>query len=81
MPVFRKGPLSKREGGEVLGTGEHGVSHDPPSSAKAEDAASAAAERPALPPGAESSRLGAQIHQDEYFTWGEGGARGSVEIL
>lgn len=49
--------------------------------AKAEDAASAAAERPALPLETESSRLGgAQIHPaDEYFTWGEGGARGSVE--
>ena len=83
MPAFRKGPLSN-EGWRDPGDRRARVSHDPPSSP------SPRRRRKTRPLRQQSGRRclqrprvqgwGAQIHPaDEYFTWGEGGARGSVE--
>ena len=82
-PAFRKGPLSN-EGWRDPGDRRARVSHDPPSSP------SPRRRRKTRPLRQQSGRRclqrprvqgwGAQIHPaDEYFTWGEGGARGSVE--
>lgn len=71
-------------GGEVLGTEGHGVSHVPPSSAsprrrqKTRPLRQRSSQR--CLQGPRGQGWGTRIHPaDEYFTWGEGGAPGSVE--
>lgn len=83
MPAFRKGPLSNG-GWRDPGDRRAWVSHDPPSSPSPrrrqktrplrQQSGRRCLQRPRV------QGWGAQIHPaDEYFTWGEGGARGSVE--